>query len=71
VRAYSYDSSLLLKELDGRDGRTNTGIISDGLSVKGYVDITTYENSLSLEGISNILDGLLCLKLGRAYSKSI
>jgi len=41
VRAHSDDSALALQVLDGGDGRTDTGIVGDLLSVKGDVDIAT------------------------------
>jgi hypothetical protein len=63
VRAYSYDSSLGGKVLNGGDRRANTGVIGDSLSVKGDIDIATNKNTLSLKiGISKIFDGLLGLK---------
>mmetsp|Transcript_3805 Transcript_3805/g.5699 ORF Transcript_3805/g.5699 Transcript_3805/m.5699 type:complete len:200 (+) Transcript_3805:832-1431(+) len=63
--ADSYDGTLSFEVLNGRDGRTDTGIVSDGLSVEGNVDITTYKNLLSLElVIGKVLNGLLGLKLG-------
>jgi hypothetical protein len=63
VRAYSYDSSLGSKVLNGRDGRANTGVIGDSLSVKGNVNIATNKNTLSLKvGVSKIFDRLLRLK---------
>ena len=65
--AYSYDCSLLLEVLNGRDGRTDTGIVGYGLSVEGNIDITTYKYLLSLELIvSKVRNGLLSLKLCRS-----
>ena len=62
--AYSYDASLGYEVLNGGDGRTDTGIVSDGLSVKGNVNIATYKNSLSLKlVISEVSNGLLGLEL--------
>mmetsp|Transcript_10162 Transcript_10162/g.14260 ORF Transcript_10162/g.14260 Transcript_10162/m.14260 type:complete len:207 (-) Transcript_10162:349-969(-) len=62
--ADSHNGTLALQVLDGGDGRTDTGIISDGLSVKGDIDITTDKDLLSLElVIGQILNGFLGLKL--------
>mmetsp|Transcript_22177 Transcript_22177/g.32622 ORF Transcript_22177/g.32622 Transcript_22177/m.32622 type:complete len:97 (+) Transcript_22177:1191-1481(+) len=68
--AYGDDGSLLLKEFDGGDGRTDTGIIGDGLSVKGNIYVTTDKNPLSLEFVSDVLNGLLGLKLERCGADS-
>jgi len=62
--ADSDNGTLALQEFNCGDGRTDTGIISDGLSVKGNIDITTNKDLLSLEFvIGQILNGFLGFKL--------
>mmetsp|Transcript_20932 Transcript_20932/g.29542 ORF Transcript_20932/g.29542 Transcript_20932/m.29542 type:complete len:200 (-) Transcript_20932:44-643(-) len=64
VGADSDNGTLALQVLNGRDGRTDTSVISDGLSIKGNVDITTDKDPLSLELIiGQILNGFLGFKL--------
>jgi hypothetical protein len=73
VRADSDDGSLALQVFDGGDGRTDAGIISDLLSVKGDIDITSDKNFLSLKLIiGKVRDGLLGLKLSdRSRTESV
>jgi hypothetical protein len=70
VGAYGDDGSLLLKVFDGGDGRTDTSIIGDGLSVKGNVHVATDKDPLSLEFVGDVLNGLLGLKLERSRANS-
>lgn len=63
VGADGDDGTLSLQVFDGWDGGADTGIISDGLSVKRNVDIATDQNLLSLQFfIGEVLDGLLSIK---------
>ena len=58
------DGTLALEELNGGDRRADTGVIRDGLSVKGDVHVATDEDLLALElGLGEVLNGLLGLKL--------
>ena len=58
--AHSDDGTLLLQVLDGRDTGSDTGIVSNLLSVKRDVDIATNQDLLSLKlGIGEVRDGLL------------
>jgi hypothetical protein len=60
VRAHSDDSTLTLQVLDGRDTGSDTGIVSDFLSVKRNVDVATDQDFLSLKLIvGEVFDGLL------------
>ena len=60
MRADGDLGSLGNKVLDGGDGGTDAGVISDGLSVKGDVDIATDEDLLSLKLlVGEVGDGLL------------
>jgi hypothetical protein len=64
VRAHGDNSTLALQVLNGRDGRADTSIIGDRLSVKGDVDVASYQDLLSLQfGVREVLDGLLGIKL--------
>jgi len=60
VGADGDDGTLALQVLDGGDRGADTGIIGDGLSVKGNVDVATDEDLLSLKvGLREVLNGLL------------
>ena len=64
VGADGDDGTLALEELNGGDRRADTGVIRDGLSVKGDVHVATDEDLLALElGLGEVLNGLLGLKL--------
>ena len=69
--ADGYDGTLVLQVFDGRDGSTDTSIISDLLSVKRDVDIATNQNLLSLKfGFGQVFDGLLGLQFERGDGSS-
>jgi len=60
MRAYGYDGSLGGEVFDGGYGRADTGIVGDGLSVKGNVDIATNKYLLAEEiGGGKVLNRLL------------
>lgn len=64
VRADSDDGTLLRQVFDGGDGRADTGVVGDLLSVKRDVDIATDQDLLSLQfSVGEVLDGLLGIKL--------
>jgi hypothetical protein len=64
VRADSDDGTLALQVLNGGDGRSDTGVVGDLLSVKRNVDVASNQNLLSLQVcLGKILNGLLGLKL--------
>lgn len=64
MRADGDDGTLALQVFDSGDGRTDTGIVGDLLSVKGNVNIATDQDPLSLKvGITEVRDGLLGLEL--------
>ena len=63
VRADRDDGSLALQVFNSGDGRADTGIISDGLSVKGDVQVATNKDFLSLKfGFSEVFNRLLGFK---------
>ena len=64
MRADGDNSTLVDQVLDGRDGRADTGVVGDGLSVERNIDIATDKDLLSLQFlVSKVGDGLLGLKL--------
>jgi hypothetical protein len=64
VRADGDNGTLFLQVLDGRDGGTDTGVVSDLLSVKRNVHIASDQDLLSLElSFSQVLDRLFGLEL--------
>lgn len=64
MRADGDDSTLVDQVLDGWDGRADTGVVGDGLSVERNIDIATDKDLLSLQFlVSKVGDGLLGLKL--------
>jgi len=63
VGADSDNGTLALQVFNGGDGGTDTGVIGDGLAVKGYVDVTSDQDLLALELVlGEVLDGFLGLK---------
>jgi hypothetical protein len=71
VRADSDDGSLAFQVLDGGDGCTDTGVISDRGSVQRDVHIATNQNLLSLEFLfGQVFDGLLRLEFEDRWDTS-
>jgi hypothetical protein len=71
MRADSDNGTLFHQVFDSGDGRADTGVISDFLSVKGNVNIATDQDLLSLElGVREVRDGLLGLKFEERRSSS-
>jgi len=69
--AHSDDGTLALQVFDSGDGRTDTGIVGDLLSVERDVDIATNQDLLSLKlFIGEVRDGLLGFKGGVDSSES-